>query len=598
MDKYDFYTGNSFDAYEFMGAHIVNGGVMFRTYAPNAAAVSVIGEFNGWEEQPMERIDNFYELFVPGAREGMMYKYRIHEGSGRVIDHCDPYGFGMELRPNTASIIRDLNAYKFGDQKWMKSRTNRMNEPLNIYELHAGSWRRKENGDFYSYTELGELLIPYLLENGYNYIEFLPLAEHPCDESWGYQVTGFFSPTSRYGTAAELMELVDMLHRNNIGVIMDYVPVHFAVDDYGLAYYDGTALYEYPSTDVGYSEWGSHNFMHSRGEVRSFLRSAANYWLGEYHFDGLRMDAIRNLIYWNGDEARGVNDGGVRFLQSMNDGLRSRHKGVMLIAEDSTAYKGVTAPTSEGGLGFDYKWDMGFMHDTFSYFQSDTEERAAAYNRLTFSMMYFYDEKYILPFSHDEVVHGKASVIQKMNGDYDKKFPQARALYMYMYAHPGKKMNFMGNELGQFREWDESREQDWCLLDYPIHRGFARFMRDICLVYMNHPALYAKDYPRGGFRWLICKDDGSCVYAFERMGGGERIAAVFNLSDEPRTAELDLKARALRLIIATENTVYGGGTEYETDAELLPDGGAFRIEMPPQSGCLYEVLAQDKSAKT
>ena len=347
MDKYDFYTGNSFDAYEFMGAHIVNGGVMFRTYAPNAAAVSVIGEFNGWEEQPMERIDNFYELFVPGAREGMMYKYRIHEGSGRVIDHCDPYGFGMELRPNTASIIRDLNAYKFGDQKWMKSRTNRMNEPLNIYELHAGSWRRKENGDFYSYTELGELLIPYLLENGYNYIEFLPLAEHPCDESWGYQVTGFFSPTSRYGTAAELMELVDMLHRNNIGVIMDYVPVHFAVDDYGLAYYDGTALYEYPSTDVGYSAWGSHNFIHSHGEVRSFLRSAANYWLGEYHFDGLRMDAIRNLIYWNGDEARGVNDGGVRFLQSMNDGLRSRHKGVMLIAEDSTAYKGVTAPTSE-----------------------------------------------------------------------------------------------------------------------------------------------------------------------------------------------------------------------------------------------------------
>lgn len=302
MDKYDFYTGNSFDAYEFMGAHIENGGVMFRTYAPSASAVSVIGDFSSWNEISMNRIDNFYECFVQNAKIGMRYKYRIYGADGRVLDHCDPYGFGMELRPDSASIIRDINSFRFHDSKWMKTRSDCKKKPLNIYELHLGSWHRKGEGrdDFYNYVEIADKLIPYLKETGYNYIEVLPLAEHPCDASWGYQVTGFFAPTSRYGTAEDLMKMVDKLHRNDIGIIIDYVPVHFAVDDYGLAYYDGTALYEYPSTDVGYSEWGSHNFMHSRGEIRSFLKSAADYWLNVYHFDGLRMDAIRNLIYWNG----------------------------------------------------------------------------------------------------------------------------------------------------------------------------------------------------------------------------------------------------------------------------------------------------------
>lgn len=593
MDKYDFYRGNSFDAYEFMGAHIENGGVMFRTYAPGAAHVSLIGEFSSWEEIPMELNDNFYECFVPGACAGMMYKYRIYERSGRVIDHCDPYGFGMELRPKNASIIRDLNIYKFRDSKWMKNRTRCMDKPLNIYELHFGSWRKKGGGenDFYSYTELGMLLVPYLKENGYNYVEFLPLAEHPADASWGYQVTGFFSPTARYGSAEELMKLVDMLHRNDIGVIMDYVPVHFAVDDYGLAYYDGTALYEYPSNDVGYSEWGSHCFMHSRGEIQSFLKSAANYWLKEYHFDGLRMDAIRNLIFWNGDEARGVNGGGVRFLRSMNEGLRSRHKNIMLIAEDSTAYSGLTKPTADGGLGFDYKWDMGFMHDTLSYFSSDAKERRENYNRLTFSMMYYYDENYLLPFSHDEVVHGKATILQKMNGDYDKKFPQARALYLYMYTHPGKKLNFMGNEIGQLREWDESREQDWCLLDYPIHRMFQRFMRDVGLVYMHHPALYQLDHDRGGFKWIYCRDDGKCLYAFERACGSERAAAVFNLSDDPicgQELEID-DASVLKVILATDDSVYGGRSDHSGE-EYRPENGVFSLDIPPQSGILFEII--------
>ena len=601
MDKYDFYTGNSFDAYEFMGAHIVNGGVMFRTYAPNAAAVSVIGEFNGWEEQPMERIDNFYELFVPGAREGMMYKYRIHEGSGRVIDLCDPYGFGMELRPNTASIIRDLNAYKFGDQKWMKSRTNRMNEPLNIYELHAGSWRRKENGDFYSYTELGELLIPYLLENGYNYIEFLPLAEHPCDESWGYQVTGFFSPTSRYGTAAELMELVDMLHRNNIGVIMDYVPVHFAVDDYGLAYYDGTALYEYPSTDVGYSEWGSHNFMHSRGEVRSFLRSAANYWLGEYHFDGLRMDAISRAIYWQGEPARGVNGNTVDFLKFMNSGLRRRHPSAMLIAEDSTSFPKITAPAEYGGLGFDYKWDLGFMNDTLDYFRTAPEERPDHYHKLTFSMAYFYNELYILPFSHDENVHGKATVIQKMWGDYEDKFRQARAFYMYIFTHPGKKLNFMGGEFAQFREWDESREQDWVLLKYPLHDSFHKYMIKLGELYTSLPSLYDGDYNMASFRWLIVDGVRQCVYAYERICKDETTVCCFNFSDKPQKISLGFDTScSLNELLNSDWDIYSGKSRTPKLTVTLKSRQAngknvISVNLPPFSGRMFSKADQRKS---
>lgn len=591
MDKYDFYTGNSFDAYEFMGAHIENGGVMFRTYAPSASAVSVIGDFSSWNEISMNRIDNFYECFVQNAKIGMRYKYRIYGADGRVLDHCDPYGFGMELRPDSASIIRDINSFRFHDSKWMKTRSDCKKKPLNIYELHLGSWHRKGEGrdDFYNYVEIADKLIPYLKETGYNYIEVLPLAEHPCDASWGYQVTGFFAPTSRYGTAEDLMKMVDKLHRNDIGIIIDYVPVHFAVDDYGLAYYDGTALYEYPSTDVGYSEWGSHNFMHSRGEIRSFLKSAADYWLNVYHFDGLRMDAIRNLIYWNGDEARGVNGGGTAFLQSLNKGLKERHKNIMLIAEDSTSFKGITTPESQGGLGFDYKWDMGFMHDTLSYFQSDESERKSNYNRLTFSMMYYYDECFLLPFSHDEVVHGKATIIQKMNGDYEKKFPQARALYMYMYAHPGKKLNFMGNEIGQFREWDEMREQDWDLLKYPIHDAFKRYMRDLSLVYKHHPALWKDDYNHDGFRWIYCKDDGKCIYSFERKCSSERIGVILNLSDsDVNDMELNIpQSSVIRVLLSSDRDIYGGKSEYEGEETIEGENGIFKVNVTAQSGKLF-----------
>lgn len=346
MDYYGFYTGKEFTAYEYLGAHIQENGTVFRTFAPNAARISVIGEFNGWQETSMDKVydGNFWECFVPAAEAGMMYKYRIHKRDGSFIDHCDPYGFLMELRPHSASLICRLGDYAFRDSKWKKKHRSGLDKPLNIYEMHAGSWRRKEGAEgedaWYSYTELAELLIPYLKENGYNYVELMPLSEHPSDESWGYQNTGFYSPTSRYGTPADLKKFIDLCHGQEIGVIMDFVPVHFAVDDYALWNYDGTALYEYPHSDVGRSEWGSCNFMHSRGEVRSFLQSAANYWLEEFHFDGLRMDAVSNLIYWQGDTARGENRNGIGFLQEMNRGLKNLHPEALLIAEDSSTYPG------------------------------------------------------------------------------------------------------------------------------------------------------------------------------------------------------------------------------------------------------------------
>ena len=561
MDMYGFYTGKVFDAYKYMGAHIEEDGVVFRTYAPNALKVELVGDFNNWEGTEMKRIEDgkFFECRVPNLKEGMLYKYRIYSKNGDCIEHCDPYGFGMELRPNTASIIRDLNEYKFDDDEWIKNRTDCKDKPLNIYEVHLGSWKKKEGNTWYNYRELEDKLIPYVKEYGYNYIEIMPLSEHPCDESWGYQNTGFFSPTSRYGTATDLKSLINACHKNNIGVLMDFVPVHFAVDSFALANYDGEPLYEYSYDDIAISQWGSKNFMHSKGEVRSFLQSAANYWIEEYHFDGLRVDALSNIIYWQGDSNRGENKDAVDFIKGMNQGLKYMHPNIILAAEDSTAYPKVTAPIEEGGLGFDYKWDMGWMNDTLEYFKLHPYDRRRAYHKLTFSMMYFYSEHFLMPLSHDEVVHGKATIIQKMHGEYDDKFKQARALYMYMYAHPGKKLNFMGNEIGQFREWDEKKEQDWNLLEYPMHNKFHRFMRDLSLVYINHPALFENDYEIEGFNWVNCHEEEKCIYVFERICKDEKILALFNFSDAyHKEFEVPIEDKTLEILMDSSISEYGG----------------------------------------
>lgn len=599
MDFHGFYTGKIFNAYQYLGAHITDSGVVFRTFAPGAQKVSLIGECSQWREYEMNRVydGSFWECYVDGASAGSMYKYRIYEKSGSCVDHCDPYGFGMELRPNSASIVRDLNSYQFHDSAWMLSRSDCKNRPLNIYELHFGSFRKPSErvDDWYTYEEMADILIPYLKQNGYNYLEIMPLNEHPCDESWGYQSTGFFSPTSRYGTADQLKAFVDACHQNSIGVIMDFVPVHFAVDGYALAQFDGTALYEYPHAAVGVSEWGSLNFMHSRGEVRSFLQSAANYWLAEFHVDGLRMDAISRMIYWQGDPGRGVNLDAAKFLQYMNRGLKALHPTAILIAEDSTSYPDVTKSVSENGLGFDYKWDMGWMNDTLDYCRTAPAYRGMNYHKLTFSMMYYYHDQFLLPLSHDEVVHGKATILQKMNGHYEKKFPQARILYMYMYAHPGKKLNFMGNEIGQLREWDEKRQQDWNLLDFPVHREFHRFMMDLNHIYLQHLALSEKDYDPDGFRWLDCHQEERCIYAFERIGSSERIIAVFNFSNCEQIYQLKVRNSQTVQVLLSSNWVIYGGDETSCGANLTPKNNILELTMKPYTALYMVACSTNKN---
>ncbi len=589
MDFYGFYTGQIFDAYQYLGAHLCSNGVIFRTFAPNAAHVGLL--YNE-KEIPMAKVadGNFYEVIVSDAMPQTAYEYRIYRTDGVRTDHCDPYGFAMELRPAHRSLVCDRNSYVFHDEKWIRTRSDCRNRPLNIYEIHPGSWRKKCSGEWYRYDELAAPLTEYLTDSGYNYVEFLPVSEHPCDESWGYQNTGFFAPTSRYGTPDDLKQLIDHLHQHGIGVILDFVPVHFAIDDYALANYDGTALYEYPHAAVGVSEWGSCNFMHSRGEVRSFLQSAAHYWLEEFHFDGLRMDAISNMIFWQGDRSRGVNGNAVDFLKTMNRGLKERHPNCMLIAEDSTNYPGVTLPADQGGLGFDYKWDLGWMHDTLEYFQLPPECRTEQYHKLTFSMMYFRNERYLLPFSHDEVVHGKATIAQKMNGQYEQKFPQARAMYLYMMIHPGKKLNFMGNEIAQLREWDEKREQDWSLRTYPMHDSFYRFMSELNQIYLTHRALFETDYEENGFSWLDCHQEEKQIYAILRTGSGEKLAAVFNFGNKPQEqyALRVSQPKNAALLLHTDWEKFSG-TVREDQVCFQISGDDILCDLPAFSGMLFQI---------
>ena len=602
MNIQDFYIGKSFDAYEFFGAHKIGDKILFRVYAPNAAKVSLVGEFNDWQEEAMEQQhqSGIYSITSEKARVGMMYKYCIHTRDGQVVYHCDPYGFAMELRPNTASYIVDLDEYKFNDDEWMNNRDKCYNKPLNIYEIHMGSWMTRKDKDinngWYRYNEIADTLINYVKENGFTHIEIMPLCEHPVDCSWGYQNTGFFSPTSRYGTNRDLKKLIDKCHRANVGVILDFVPVHFAVDDYGLAKFDGTELYEYPHRDVGASEWGTCNFIHSRGEVCSFLQSSANYWLKEYHFDGLRMDAISRAIYWQGNPARGVNSCAINFIRNMNDGLHKLHPTAMIIAEDSTAYPKVTAPVEYNGLGFDYKWDLGWMNDTLEYFKIPPKERPNHYYKLTFSMEYFYNELFLLPFSHDEVVHGKATIIQKMWGDYDDKFKQCRALYMYMYTHPGKKLNFMGNEIAQFREWDEKREQDWQLIKMPLHDAFNKYIKRLNEVYDNYEALYENEYDSSYFKWLEVNAPEKSVYIYERGRDDHRIIVALNFSDNeyaPFTFKVEEELR-LREIVNSDSDIYGGSTwGVRSDVTTTKEDDNLynlSINLKPFSGIIYEVV--------
>lgn len=607
MNGAEFYQGKAFDAYTYFGAHPEGNGVTFRVYAPNARDVKLEGDFSGWQEYhmyPCELKGVFY-AYIEGAKPGQMYKYVVYTKNGERVEHCDPYGFAMELRPNWASIITDLNAYEFHDQAWMEQKRDKnYNRPMNIYEFYPASFRqkkRKEGEDvsasYLGYDEIAKELIAYLKENGFQYLEFLPLSEHPADCSWGYQNTGFYAPTSRYGSPDQLKKLIDLCHQNGIGVILDFVPVHFATDSYGLGKFDGTALYEFPNSDVAHSEWGTYNFNHARGEVASFLQSCAYYWLKEFHFDGLRMDAISRIIYWQGNPDRGVNTCAVNFIKRMNNGLHERMRECILIAEDSTDFLKVTAPVAYQGLGFDYKWDMGFMNDTLEYFKLEPVHRPAHYYELSFSMQYFYSELFLLALSHDEVVHGKATIIQKMWGQYEDKCRQIKAFYAYFYTHPGKKLNFMGNEIGQFREWDESREQDWDLLTYPFHDAFHQYYIKLCKLYESEPALYDGEYNPDCFEWLEVHADQFSTYVYARKGGGKIIVVALNLSDQfwkDFTFGIWEGAK-LKELLNSDWECYGGRTKpeddnYHTYAEAF-NGKPARavVDLPPFSARIFRV---------
>ena len=599
-----FFNGDCFDAYRILGAHPWQGdhgeeGWRFAVWAPGATAVEVCGGFDGWGAGiPLQKADTgVWSGFVSGLCEGELYKYRIHGADGSVVMRADPYAFASEVRPANASRLTKLD-FSFDDSAWMERRDKCRNLPMNIYELHAGSWKHKPNSTqpdgsdgWYDYEELARELIPWLLEHHFTHVELLPLAEHPFDGSWGYQTTGYFAVTSRYGTPAQFASFVNACHRMGIGVIMDFVPVHFAANADALANFDGTHLYEYDS-DVGHSEWGTCNFNYYRREVCSFLNSAAALWMEVYHCDGIRMDAISRALYWQGDPARGVNEGAVTFLRNLNHGLNDRWPTGVYMAEDSTNFLKVTAPTRYDGIGFDYKWDMGWMNDTLDYFKKTSEERRENLGKLTFSMMYAWNEHYILPFSHDENVHGKATIVQKMYGDYEGKFPQARALYLYMAIHPGKMLDFMGNEFAQLREFDESREQDWMVLQYPNHDDFHRYRKALNEAYCKNEAFWSREYDPAAFQWLDCAHPELDACAIWREGNEGAVLAAFNFGDtalEDYTLTLP-RAGKLTLLLDTDWQCFGGKTEKPKRAAGKACDGTLKVTLAPFSGRLYKLV--------
>ncbi len=548
---YLFNEGKHYNVYKMLGAHKEKQGkktgYRFAVWAPNAKSVAVVCNLNGWSGQanPMtfHPDHGIWETFIEGVEDGEVYKYLIETQRGELIYKADPMAFFSEVRPATASVTADLS-YEWNDEKWLKLRAEEApyNKPINIYEMHFASWKTHEDGSFLTYSEMADELIPYVKKQGYTHIELMPLAEFPFDGSWGYQVTGYYSATSRFGHPTELKYFIDKCHQAGISVIMDWVPAHFPRDSHGLARFDGSCLYEHPDSRRGeHKEWGTLVFDWSKTEVHSFLISNAIFWLEEYHFDGLRVDAVSSMLYldynrqgdWLPNQYGGKeNLEAINLLQTLNKEIFERFPNVMMIAEESTAWGGVTKPVHEGGLGFNFKWNMGWMDDILRYMSMDPFFRGSNHNLLTFSMMYAYAENYILPLSHDEVVHGKKSLIDKMYGDYEQKFKSLRLLYSFMYAHPGKKMLFMGDEFAQFIEWRFAEGLEWLLLDYDRHRQMLDFTRDLNKFYIKHKSFHENDSDWDGFEWINPEDGEHSTISFIRKSrsGREKIIAVLNFA--------------------------------------------------------------------
>jgi 1,4-alpha-glucan branching enzyme len=610
-DLYLFNQGNNFEIYNRLGAHHIRHqgvrGTVFAVWAPSAQRVSVIGDMNQWDgrrhQMRARGASGVWEIFIPQIGPGELYKFEILTADGTLLIKSDPYGFYMEQRPKTASIVWELD-YDWTDREWMDRRaeTNHLERPMSVYEVHLGSWQRGEGDRWLNYREAADRLVEYCTDLGFNFIELLPVAEHPFDASWGYQVTGYYAATSRFGTPQDLMYMVDRCHKAGIGVILDWVPAHFPRDAFALEFFDGTHLYEHADPRLGaHSDWGTLIFNYGRNEVKNFLIANALFWLDRYHIDGLRVDAVASMLYLDYSRKEGEwipnkfggreNLEAIEFITTFNTQIYRRYPGAMTIAEESTAWPGVSRPVHLGGLGFLFKWNMGWMHDMLTFMSKDAVFRRFHMDNLTFALLYAFHENFVLPLSHDEVVHGKASLLSKMPGDDWRKFANLRLLLGYMYGEPGKKLLFMGGEFGQWREWSHDDALDWRLLEHAPHRGLHRFVKDLNRVYLNEPALYEQDYQPEGFEWIDFRDTDSTVVSFIRKGRalGEEVVFVFNFTPVPRTkyrVGVD-RPGYYRELINSDSALYGGsniGLGGGIHAEPIPHHGrphSLNLTLPP-----------------
>lgn len=631
MDLYVFAEGNHYEIYDKLGAHpmTIDGvrGTYFAVWAPHARAVSVVGSFNMWDGMlhPMRtlQVSGVYELFIPGVEAGAIYKYQILTRQGEVLLKSDPYANSSQLRPDNASVVADLTGFTWSDDEWMKERASKdrntlRTEPVSIYECHLGSWKKKDDGTedgFYNYRELAPMLADYVTDMGYTHIELMGIAEHPFDGSWGYQVTGYYAPTRRYGDPQDFMFFVDYMHQKGIHVILDWVPAHFPRDAYALARFDGQPLYEHPDPRRGeHPHWGTYIFNYAYKEVENFLIANALFWLNKFHIDGLRVDAVASMLYldygkndgeWLPNENGGKeNLDAIKLFMHLNEQLEKRAPGTISIAEESTSWSGVTSPVQFSGLGFLFKWNMGWMNDFLEYMKLDPYFRSFNHNKLTFSMHYAYSENFIQVLSHDEVVHGKGSMIEKMPGEYEDKFANLRAAYGFMYGHPGKKLLFMGQEFAQFREWSEARSLDWELLDYDMHTKMKDYVKDLNKLYKTYDAMYVNDYNSIGFEWMSCDNAEMSTVSFVRRGSSAKDQLLFICNFTPvEYPEFRTGVPCLgkyTKIMSSDDLRYGGTgmenakTVQAEEIECEKRNYSIEMNLPPLSVTIYKFDYSDK----